>query len=103
MTEEGLLCWNCGKPTGIVGRVTRMDSCVYCMADLRCCRGCRHFDPNSHLQCREHISTPVKDKEKNNFCDFFQKRNVVKKPGGIRTSTDSKEDLKKRFDSLFDD
>ncbi len=103
MQEKGLLCWKCGKPTGIVDRVTRMDTCVHCMADLRCCRGCRHFDPNSHLQCREHIDTPVRDKEKNNFCDYFQMRDAVKRPGGIHAPTNSKEDLKKRFDDLFND
>jgi len=55
------------------------------------------------MQCRESIRTPVKDKDKNNFCDFFQKRDVTKKPGGISTSSGSKDDLKKRFDSLFED
>jgi len=37
------------------------------------------------------------------FCDFFQMRNVVKKPGGISTQTDSKDDRKKKFDDLFKD
>ena len=103
MVEEGLLCWNCGKATGIMGRPTRMDNCSHCLADMRCCRGCRHFDPNSHLQCRETISTPVRDKQKNNFCDFFQVRDAIKRPGGIRKSMDSKDDRKKHFDDLFED
>ncbi|MBU8934513.1 MAG: hypothetical protein KOO62_10965 [candidate division Zixibacteria bacterium] len=73
------------------------------MADLRCCHGCRHYNPASHMQCRENIRTPVKDKEKNNFCDFFQKRDATKKPGGMGAAGGGKDDLKKRFDNLFDD
>ena len=103
MTDSGLLCWNCGKATGIEGRPTRMDSCPHCLADQRACRGCRHFDPFSHFQCRETIDTPVRDKQKSNFCDMFQVRDAVKRPGGIRSSVDSKEERKKKFDDLFDD
>jgi hypothetical protein len=73
------------------------------MADLRCCRGCRHFDPTRRLQCKENIETGVTDKEKSNFCDFFQMRDAVKGPGGISAATDSKDDRQKRFDDLFDD
>ena len=35
MSESGLLCWNCGKATGVEGRPTRNDSCPHCLADLR--------------------------------------------------------------------
>ncbi len=101
--EKGLLCWNCGRATGIEGKVTRVDQCTECMADLRCCRGCRHFDPHRRAQCKEPVEKPIVNKEKSNFCDFFQMRNVVKKPGGVSTQTESKEDRKKAFDDLFDD
>lgn len=103
MREVGLLCWNCGRTTGIEGGVARSDSCPHCLADLRCCRGCRFFDPYSRFRCREHIETNIPNKEKSNFCDFFQMRNVVKRPGGISTQTDPKDERKKRFDDLFED
>jgi len=103
MSNEGLLCWNCGEPTGIRDKVSRADACVKCMADLRCCRGCRHFDPTRRFQCKEPIETGIPNKEKANFCDFFQMRNVVKQPGGMSHQTDDKEDRKKRFDDLFKD
>jgi hypothetical protein len=103
MPTEGLMCWNCGEPTGIIDKVSRADACVKCLADLRCCRGCRHFDPTRRFQCREPIETNIPNKEKANFCDFFQMRNVMKRPGGISTQTDTKEDRKKKFDDLFED
>ena len=28
MSNEGLLCWNCGEPTGIRDKVSRADACV---------------------------------------------------------------------------
>ena len=103
MANDGLICWNCGRPTGIVGSVHRNDECESCLASLRTCRGCRHFDPTRRYQCRETIDTLVKDKEKANFCDMFQMRNVIKGPGGISTQTDTKDSRQQRFDDLFKD
>ena len=45
----------------------------------------------------EPIETNIVNKEKSNFCVFFQMRDVVKRPGGIRSSDDSKDDRKGRF------
>ena len=103
MGTQGLLCWNCGKPTGITGRVMRSDNCVECDANLRCCRGCRHFDPTRNRQCKDPIESYVADKEKNNLCDFFQKRDATKIGGGVSHQVDSKEAHKKGFDDLFKD
>ncbi len=103
MSTAGLLCWNCGKPTGITGRVMRTDSCVDCLADLRCCRGCRFFDPTRNKQCKERIETTVTNKDKNNMCDFYQKRDADKIAGGVSHQRNSKVDKKKSFDDLFKD
>ena len=99
----GLLCWSCGRPTGIEDKVMRSDQCESCLADLRCCRGCRHFDPMARSQCRENIDTPIPNKEKANFCDFFQTRLAVQSHLGRRTGADSKEERRKKFNDLFDD
>lgn len=103
ISEQGLLCWNCGKNTGMMGKVTRGDACPQCLADLRCCRGCRHFDPTRRFQCRERIETNIVNKEKSNFCDFYQVREAYKTAGGISHQKDSKDTRKKKFDDLFDD
>lgn len=104
MPTDGLLCWNCGKPTGILTKVARNDQCDSCLADLRCCRGCRHFDPTRRFQCRENVERNIVDKEKSNFCDFFQMRNVIKRPGGVMTTpAEEKLDRKRKFDDLFED
>ena len=98
LREEGLLCWGCGRPTGIKGSVTRHDQCQNCQADLRTCRGCRHFDPT-----RQNIDHAVRNKDKANFCDFFQVRQVIKTAGGIKSRVDDKDSRRQKFDDLFKD
>jgi len=100
---SGLICWNCGQSTGLEGKIMRSDSCQNCLADLRCCRGCRFFDPTARSQCREPIDSPIPNKEKSNFCDYFQVRAAVQMGGKIIRHGDDKQERKKRFDSLFDD
>lgn len=98
-----LICWNCGRATGFEGKIARSDSCPHCQSDLRCCRGCRFFDPTSRWQCREPIEAPIPNKEKSNFCDWFQLRLAVHSHGKKLDPLESKEDKKKRFDDLFKD
>jgi len=57
----------------------------------------------SRSQCREHIGVPIPNKEKSNFCDYFQVRAAVQSGGRIIRNLDSKEEKKKRFDDLFKD
>ena len=99
----GLICWNCGKPTGIEDKVMRADACTECLADLRCCRGCRFFDPTARWQCRENIDAPIPKKDKSNFCDYFQMRQAFQSHQKKQDLGDSKDDRRKSFDDLFDD
>jgi len=32
--QDGLLCWQCGRPTGLVDRIVRSDQCPECGADV---------------------------------------------------------------------
>ncbi|MCK5124725.1 MAG: hypothetical protein KAR42_00570 [candidate division Zixibacteria bacterium] len=95
-----LTCWNCGKQTGIEGKPFRNDHCPACQADLRSCRGCRFYDPQSAHQCLERVNETVKIKDKSNFCDYFQPRMIGAKVQKIKTDKSSR---KKAFDDLFDE
>lgn len=103
MAQEGLICWNCGKPTGVEGTVMRSDACEACLADLRSCRGCRHFDPMRRFHCRESIDHGVVNKEKSNFCDYFQMRLARKIAGGQSDGKSDRDILKKKLNDLFED
>jgi len=98
-----LICWNCGRATGIEDKVMRADACPHCQSDLRCCRGCRHFDPSSRWQCRETIEGPIPHKEKSNFCDYFQMRQAMHSHQQKQNPIEAKDTKKKRFDDLFND
>ncbi|MBN1947287.1 MAG: hypothetical protein JW797_16580 [Bradymonadales bacterium] len=76
-------------------KVARRDMCDNCGADLHCCKNCRFWDPGAHNECRENVSSWVRDKEASNFCQQFE----FKKSG-----PDIKDEVasaKAKLDALF--
>ena len=65
-----MICWKCNKEID-VQTVFRNTECPLCHADLHCCKACRFYAPGSPYDCKEKIDSPVTDKDKSNFCDFF--------------------------------
>jgi len=66
-------CVFCGAEVEIIDRkVGRMDECPSCKRDLHACLQCRFYDRSYHNQCRENQAAQVADKEKSNFCEFFE-------------------------------
>lgn len=63
-------CWKCGQPLGKVdyGRETL---CIGCGKPTRACRNCRLYTRSRPNDCAEPRAEDVRDKEKANFCDFF--------------------------------
>ena len=51
--------------------IGRQDACPYCRNDLHCCLNCRFYDEYAQNKCRESSTGYVRDREKNNFCEFF--------------------------------
>lgn len=91
------LCFSCREPLEVAGRVGRKETCSRCGADCHCCRNCTFYDPHVYNQCREPQAERVLDKEKGNFCDFFQ-------PAEVPFSNDPKgpqDEAKKRLEGLF--
>ena len=66
-------CAWCGNHLDVVGNaVGRSDVCPHCEHDLRSCRNCRHFDESAAKACKEPFAEPPSDKDRGNFCEFFQ-------------------------------
>ena len=65
-------CHACGREIPAGEKIRRADECAGCGRDLRCCRNCRYFDPKVNNQCREVVAEWVSDKERANFCDYFE-------------------------------
>lgn len=72
MTEQ-LQCYRCGESlTALTLPLSRRDLCPSCGNELHVCRMCRSYDPAVAEQCREDDAEEVKDKERANFCDWFE-------------------------------
>lgn len=90
-----VLCYRCGKgiPENNLGR---QDTCGSCGFDTRVCRNCRHYDRAHNNECREEQAGRQVEKEKGNFCEWFQPR-----IGGVSDGAPSKEALRSAADALF--
>ena len=92
-------CHHCGREVHVPAKVARTEGCPYCHSDLKVCLNCVLHDPGANNQCREPQTEWVTDKDKANFCEFFEFRQTGQ-PGraGARSDSGSARD---RFDALF--
>jgi len=65
-------CVYCGTEIDLSVKVNIRDECPSCYRDLHACLQCRHYDRAAHNQCRENQAGWVADKEKANFCGYFE-------------------------------
>lgn len=89
-------CHHCKKEVQITDRVGRGDTCPFCNADAHCCLNCTFYDISAYNDCREPNAERVLDKDRANFCDYFEFAQDRK--GGLP----SKElDAKAKLEALF--
>lgn len=94
-------CHFCGRELPEGERVYRSTTCAACGRDLKICRNCRFYSAGAHGDCLETISDPVADKERANFCEFFQFRDSKPGPGapGREKPAKAKDDFRRLFGS----
>ena len=96
------ICHRCSHEISLMAKLARTDSCPGCRSDLKCCLNCRFFDPGANNQCREPQAEWCPEKEKANFCEFFEFREVsslsVPGYGGAQSGHDR---ARSAFDGLF--
>jgi hypothetical protein len=98
MSTTSLVCWKCGaslesEPLPLA----RLATCPVCHADLHVCRLCVFYDPGVADRCREPVAEVVQDKERANFCGYFQPR-----PGAHASpGSDPGREAKARLAALF--
>jgi hypothetical protein len=90
-------CYRCHAAIQFDGKIGRRDSCQSCGVSLHACKFCLFYDPKSYNECRETSADRVVDKEKENYCDYFQMSTQSKNPTGDQ----AKEQAKKKLDDLF--
>jgi hypothetical protein len=66
-------CWKCGAPLiELLLPVGRSEYCRSCRAEVHVCRMCRFYDLAKARQCAEPVAEPVQNKERANFCGYFE-------------------------------
>ncbi len=95
-------CHHCGRELQLLAKVARVDGCPYCHSDLKCCLNCALHDPGANNQCRESQAEWVTDKDKSNFCEFFEFRSTsaLGLPGHGGSQSDQAK-ARAAFDALF--
>lgn len=75
MTSLALVCWKCGASLAAEPLpLARVSECPSCNVDLHVCRLCEFYDTAVAKSCREPVADTVHNKERANFCDYFQPR-----------------------------
>ncbi len=97
-STEPFCCAKCGSPYAIKDRIGRRDTCPKCDADLHTCVNCRHYSPRAHNECNEPQAEWEREKDRANFCDYFEPRR-----GGNRgdAGKNHQNDARTRFENLF--
>ena len=65
-------CHRCGWEYPLSGQPGRSEACDRCGADLRVCLNCVSYDAHVAHQCRDRRAEPVMDKDRGNFCEYFE-------------------------------
>lgn len=97
-SSDSLHCFKCGAAYPLNRRIVRSDTCPKCDADLRCCVNCKLYNPSAHDQCNETQAEWVREKDRTNFCDYFDPRRGPAHAGQGSTAAG---DARTRFNDLF--
>ena len=89
-------CHFCGASVDEQFKIMRSSICSTCGKDLKICRNCRFYKSEVRWSCTETIDEPVSDKERANFCAYFQYRST-RTTDCIDVSERAREDLKRLF------
>ena len=97
--SESYTCWKCGGPLQeLLLPLARHEECPHCRAQLHVCRMCVYFDTAAPQQCREPVAENVSDKQRANFCGYFQIN-----PQAYAGPSNQAADSHRKLDVLFGD
>lgn len=96
MTNK-MVCWKCGAPlVDLSLPLSRTDECRACRAELHVCRMCRFYDTSKAKSCAEPIADEVQDKQRANFCGYFEAA-----PGRFQPRDGAADQTRSALESLF--
>lgn len=91
---ENYVCWKCGADIShLTFPLGRMDKCNHCNADLHVCKLCKFYDRSRANQCQEPVADPVSDKQRSNFCGYFEIKGNAYQQGDSSTIVQAQNEL----------
>ena len=88
-------CWSCQKKLEFADNIGFRAECDSCHADTHVCKNCEFYDPKVYNECRETSADVVREKERANYCEYFQPRQ------GTGGADNVKKDLLSAAEALF--
>lgn len=90
-------CPHCLKELALDSKIPFRETCPHCVRDLHCCLACVFHDKGCSNECREPQADRVLDKEKANYCEYFQFAKKAVSGQGV----DPAAEAKRRLEELF--
>jgi hypothetical protein len=95
---DSYVCWKCGATLADQpGTLMRLAECVSCRADLHVCYLCEFYDTRVAGTCREPLAEEVQDKQRANFCGYFQIKAGAYRLGDEEVSRNARAKLEDLF------
>jgi hypothetical protein len=88
-------CFSCHRELAFTDMPGFRQTCDACNSDVHVCRNCRFYDPKVYHECAEPSAEYVRDKERANFCEYFE----PSAKGSHQKS--AAEDLRAKAEALF--
>lgn len=102
--NDPLYCWMCAQSLiEVILPLSRREVCSACDADQHVCKMCRFYNTNSADACTEDRAEAVTEKERANFCDYFEPHGLVCNDGTGGQTTQAREALAELFGEVLTD
>ena len=101
------VCFKCGHVLPARELIFRATTCEECTSDVRVCRNCGFYEPGAHWDCRETVPEAVREKDRANFCEYFQidqrRGETNRLSAEVSGQNGGDADARDSFNSLFSD
>jgi len=84
------ICHKCKKEIADDFFVGRQTQCPHCGADLHCCLNCSFYEIGAYNDCREPQAERVLEKDRSNFCDYFNFKQSSNAPDTAHSNAKNK-------------
>lgn len=90
-----LKCFSCAKELIFAAKPGFRADCPHCHSDVHVCKNCQHYDPKVYNECKETQADRIVEKERANYCEFYNPR------AKSESIIDEKTKLRAAADALF--